>query len=324
MESYEADQRVLKMLQEGDHAGVIGWMPEYRKAAPEGKFGHYLMMAAAMGGSRCQAPGEPFSEYEASVGTGQVHVWFERPADGWTGGRRPSRRPASRGRGGPRGREDKGNSATNVWEAEAVARRRRRAVRRVHGAGLLGRIPDPTDRGGQRCGQGCRRRGTAGGAARRDRCVRARLDRGAVREEDPRGRVALRLRVERAGEQRRSCGRVAVLQRNDGAHGRLGRADRRIHPRHPHCPRLPLERRPLPIWAWSALFALGAVVVLYFGVQISTRVQLTLALIRRRRAGLLRQGHRRGGQRQRLREGVQPSLSRTGSAGSSSACSTGC
>jgi len=36
---------------------------------------------------------------------------------------------------------------------------------------------------------------------------------------------------------------------------------------------------PLPVWAWSALFALGVFVVLYFGVQISTRVQLTLALI---------------------------------------------
>ena len=84
-ESYEADQRVVKMMRQGDHAGIIGWMPEYRRAAPEGHFGHYLMMASAIGGSRCQAPGELFSEYEASVGTGQVHVWFERPADGWTG-----------------------------------------------------------------------------------------------------------------------------------------------------------------------------------------------------------------------------------------------
>jgi 3,4-dihydroxyphenylacetate 2,3-dioxygenase len=84
-ESYEADQRVLRMMQAGDHAGIVGWMPEYRRAAPEGHFGHYLMMAAAIGGVRCQAPGEPFSEYEASVGTGQVHVWFERPNDGWTG-----------------------------------------------------------------------------------------------------------------------------------------------------------------------------------------------------------------------------------------------
>ena len=84
-ESYEADQRVLAMMKDGDHAGIIDWMPEYRKAAPEGHFGHYLMMASAIGGARCQAPGEAYSEYEASVGTGQVHVWFERPADGWTG-----------------------------------------------------------------------------------------------------------------------------------------------------------------------------------------------------------------------------------------------
>jgi amino acid transporter len=35
----------------------------------------------------------------------------------------------------------------------------------------------------------------------------------------------------------------------------------------------------MPIWAWLALFAAGLFLVLYFGVQISTRVQLTLALI---------------------------------------------
>jgi amino acid transporter len=34
-----------------------------------------------------------------------------------------------------------------------------------------------------------------------------------------------------------------------------------------------------PIWVWDAIFTLGLFVVLYFGVQISTRVQLTLALI---------------------------------------------
>jgi hypothetical protein len=26
-----------------------------------------------------------FSDYENSVGTGQVHLWFDRPAAGWTG-----------------------------------------------------------------------------------------------------------------------------------------------------------------------------------------------------------------------------------------------
>jgi amino acid transporter len=35
----------------------------------------------------------------------------------------------------------------------------------------------------------------------------------------------------------------------------------------------------LPIWLWDAVFALLLFVVLYFGVQISTRVQLALALI---------------------------------------------
>jgi 3,4-dihydroxyphenylacetate 2,3-dioxygenase len=80
---YDADMAVLDKLKAGDHAGVIDGMPEYRKNYPEGHFGHYLMMAAALGGRACTAPGELFSEYEASVGTGQVHVWFERPEAGW-------------------------------------------------------------------------------------------------------------------------------------------------------------------------------------------------------------------------------------------------
>lgn len=82
---YDADMEVLARFEAGDHASVIDGMPEYRKAHPEGKFGHYLMMASAIGGRDCTAPGQRFSEYEASVGTGQVHVWFERPAGGWTG-----------------------------------------------------------------------------------------------------------------------------------------------------------------------------------------------------------------------------------------------
>lgn len=80
---YDADMKVLGMMQKGDHAGVIDGMPEYRRAYPEGHFGHYLMMAGALGGRSLTATGEQFSEYEASVGTGQVHVWFERPEGGW-------------------------------------------------------------------------------------------------------------------------------------------------------------------------------------------------------------------------------------------------
>jgi 3,4-dihydroxyphenylacetate 2,3-dioxygenase len=82
-EAAAADQRVLSMLAGGDHRGVIDWLPEYRRFGPEGHFGHYLIMAGALGGAACRAPGVRFSDYEASVGTGQVHVWFERPEGGW-------------------------------------------------------------------------------------------------------------------------------------------------------------------------------------------------------------------------------------------------
>jgi 3,4-dihydroxyphenylacetate 2,3-dioxygenase len=84
-EARAADEHVISLMEEGDHAGVINWLPEYRRFGPEGKFGHYLIAIGAVGGARCRAVGERFSDYEASVGTGQVHVWFERPADGWTG-----------------------------------------------------------------------------------------------------------------------------------------------------------------------------------------------------------------------------------------------
>jgi 3,4-dihydroxyphenylacetate 2,3-dioxygenase len=39
------------------------------------------------------APGRPFSDYENSVGTGQMHIWFDRPAAGWCA-------PGSMGRAG--------------------------------------------------------------------------------------------------------------------------------------------------------------------------------------------------------------------------------
>jgi 3,4-dihydroxyphenylacetate 2,3-dioxygenase len=84
-ESADADMKVLSMFEAGDHRGVIDWMPEYKGFGPEGKFGHYLIMVGALGGGACTAKGERFSDYEASVGTGQVHVWFERPEGGWTG-----------------------------------------------------------------------------------------------------------------------------------------------------------------------------------------------------------------------------------------------
>ena len=80
----EADLTRVDWLLAGDHARVIDGMAEFLTVRPEAKFAPYLMMVAALGGPAVTAPGESFSLYENSVGTGQMHLWFERPADGWS------------------------------------------------------------------------------------------------------------------------------------------------------------------------------------------------------------------------------------------------
>lgn len=81
-EARAADRRIIEWWEQGDHAAVIGFYPELRALSPEGHFGHYLMIAGALGGTAWRAPGVRCSEYEASVGTGQVHMWFELEALG--------------------------------------------------------------------------------------------------------------------------------------------------------------------------------------------------------------------------------------------------
>ncbi len=78
------DEQILRWWADGDHARVVGAYGEYRKHKPEGRFGHYLTMLGAIGGANCTAVGVPFSNYENSVGTAQIHVNFERPLAGWT------------------------------------------------------------------------------------------------------------------------------------------------------------------------------------------------------------------------------------------------
>jgi aromatic ring-opening dioxygenase catalytic subunit (LigB family) len=78
-----ADEQRLAWWSDGDHASVIDAMDAYRAHKPEGMFGHYLMMVSALGGRDCVAAGRQFSDYENAAGTGQVHVWFDRPAQGW-------------------------------------------------------------------------------------------------------------------------------------------------------------------------------------------------------------------------------------------------
>jgi 3,4-dihydroxyphenylacetate 2,3-dioxygenase len=83
-EARAADERLLALFAEGDHAAVVDGMDAYRAVSPEGRFGHYLMMLGAIGGRGCRARGIQCSDYESAVGTGQVDVFFERPEAGWT------------------------------------------------------------------------------------------------------------------------------------------------------------------------------------------------------------------------------------------------
>ena len=83
-EARAADEKLIEQLRSGDHAAVLAGVDGFRRHAPEGFFGHYLMMVGALGGAACRAPGEMFSAYESAAGTGQVHIWFDRPAGGWT------------------------------------------------------------------------------------------------------------------------------------------------------------------------------------------------------------------------------------------------
>lgn len=79
------DHRTIEALERGDHAQVLRDMDDFMKVRPEGHFGHYQMMVHALGGESCIARGRRYSKYENSIGTGQVHVWFDKPAQGWTG-----------------------------------------------------------------------------------------------------------------------------------------------------------------------------------------------------------------------------------------------
>lgn len=83
-EAAAADLERLAWLEKGDHRSMLETMPEFLRFRPEARFAHYLMMIGALEEQACTAPGRRFSEYENSVGTGQVHVWFDRPAKGWT------------------------------------------------------------------------------------------------------------------------------------------------------------------------------------------------------------------------------------------------
>lgn len=82
-EAAAADLERIGWFGEGDHARVLATMPAFERHRPEARFGHYLMMIGALGEGTCTAPARRYGEYENSVGTGQVHLWFDRPAAGF-------------------------------------------------------------------------------------------------------------------------------------------------------------------------------------------------------------------------------------------------
>jgi len=84
-EARAADEERIAWWEQGRHADVLNTMKAYRTHKPEGFFGHYMMMIGALGGAACTAPGRRFSDYENAAGTGQVHVWFDKPETGWMG-----------------------------------------------------------------------------------------------------------------------------------------------------------------------------------------------------------------------------------------------
>ena len=83
-EAREADYAVIAALEQGDHAGVAANLTDFMRHKPEGRFGHFQMLQAAIGGNDCVASARRFSHYENAIGTGQIHLWFDRPAHGWT------------------------------------------------------------------------------------------------------------------------------------------------------------------------------------------------------------------------------------------------
>ena len=83
-EARAADLERIGWLEAGEHARVITTMPAFLKVRPEARFAHYLMMVAALGEGTVTAPARAYSDYENSVGTGQIHLWFDRPSAGWS------------------------------------------------------------------------------------------------------------------------------------------------------------------------------------------------------------------------------------------------
>ncbi len=82
-EAYEYDKKVMAWFAQGDHKAVLDDFDNFKKYKPEAGFYHYLAMAGALGEEANTSVGRLYSEYENSIGTGQVHIWFDKPEGGF-------------------------------------------------------------------------------------------------------------------------------------------------------------------------------------------------------------------------------------------------
>jgi aromatic ring-opening dioxygenase catalytic subunit (LigB family) len=82
-EAYAADLERIEWFKAGDHQQVLDTMPEFLRYRPEAMFAHYLMLAGVVGEGDCTARARQYGDYENSIGTGQVHLWFDRPDGGF-------------------------------------------------------------------------------------------------------------------------------------------------------------------------------------------------------------------------------------------------
>jgi 3,4-dihydroxyphenylacetate 2,3-dioxygenase len=101
-EAYAADLERIAWFKDGDHKRVLDTMPDFMRYRPESMFAHYLMMVGAVGEEDCHARARQYGDYENSIGTGQVHLWFDRPEGGFPAPRRtPEDADYVRQNGGP-------------------------------------------------------------------------------------------------------------------------------------------------------------------------------------------------------------------------------
>jgi aromatic ring-opening dioxygenase catalytic subunit (LigB family) len=82
-EAYAYDLQVLEWMSDGNHEAILDDFETFKKYRPEAGFFHYLAMAGALGEGANTAKGILYSEYENSIGTGQVHVYFPEPENGF-------------------------------------------------------------------------------------------------------------------------------------------------------------------------------------------------------------------------------------------------